>query len=66
MILKNFADLFLNTEKTFHSFWETPNVSTYLYCLVVGPFMEVKCEDIKYGIPMTIYVRESLYEKAKA
>jgi len=46
-------------------FAPTPRLSTYLYCICAGPFLEIKCEDPLPGIPMSHFVRASLLDHLK-
>jgi aminopeptidase N len=46
-------------------FAPTPRLSTYLYCICAGPFLEIKCEDPLEGIPMSHFVRASLLNHLK-
>jgi len=43
------------------SFRQTPALSTYLYAIIAGPYMEVKNKNPYNNIPMSLYSRESLF-----
>jgi aminopeptidase N len=45
-------------------FTRTEVYSTYLFVICAGPFKEIPCER-EYRVPMSCYVRESLFEHLK-
>ena len=63
--IKDYLSTEENSIYNLRAFSTTPKLSTYLYVVIAGPYLEVKCTNLYRDIQMSCFCRESLFQYVK-